>query len=165
MAISYLVVLGFLLLMAAQALIAVWSRRDTVGRFAVVILFVLGLVIFPSGAIELLGWHKPLWAAWRIPQESRVLAQKVIRGEGIYLYLDVGGAEPRAVRLPWSDRTAERLQKALRESARRGVRGALMRRDKSLDTNEPMFHPLPQPQLPMPKGPPPTEAPTYDRGA
>ncbi len=160
--IAPLLILG---LLAVFAWMTVWARRDTRVRWVAIVLFLLGVPLMLLGELEMLGWHKPLWAAWRIPSESRILAQKMIEGEGIYLYLDVDGSEPRAVVLPWSARTAERLQKAMRESARRGAHGALMERDSSLDTNEPKFYPLPQPRLPMPKGPPPAEPPKYDRGA
>lgn len=150
--------------MASFALATVWARRENKVRFATVLTLVLWLPMLAWASTEVLGWHKPLWAAWRVSGEGRILAQKLVRGVAIYLYVDVGRGEPRAIELPWSDRTAEALQKALRESRRRRRRGAMLKFDWSWDNNPPQFHPLPQPQLPIPKSAPPLPK-RLERGA
>ncbi len=141
--------------MASFAWGTVWARRESIIRLMAMVAFVLWLPLLAVGATDTLGWHKPLWTAWRLSGDGRILAQKFVRDVAIYLYVDVGQGEPRAIELPWSDRTAEALQKALRESRRNGQRGARFKFDWSWDQSPPQFHPLPQPQLPMPKGSPP----------
>ncbi len=43
-------------------------------------------------------------------------------GESLYLWLQVEGEpEPRAYRLPWDQRTAQQLQRALEEAQRNGT--------------------------------------------
>jgi len=129
-----------------------WSRRETAVRAVVFVGFVSLLPFLAIGALESLGWHKPSWGAHEADGTSVVLASKLVRGEGIYLYVDVGDGEPRSVVFPWDDETAQKLQDAMRESARNRQQGAIMEFDHSWDNNEPQFHPLPQPRLPMPKG-------------
>jgi hypothetical protein len=149
--------------LASFALHIVWSRQETPMRGMAVVMLIVWLPILAFMATDVLGWHKPIWAAHRLVGKQRVLGHKMVRGEAIYLYLDVGPGEPRAIRVPWNDNTASRLQKALRESRKRGRRGAIMKFDHSWDTHGPQFHPLPQPRTPIPKRQ--RSAPRYERGA
>lgn len=153
------------LVTAGFAWATAWSRRETRIRHLAFAAFLGMLPLLAVGATETMGWHKSSLLAWRLDGEQNVLASKVVEGEAIYLYLDVGEGEPRAIALPWDPRTAERLQKAQRESARRGRRGAIMKFDHSWDRNEPQFHPLPQPQMPIPKDEAPPEPKRLERSA
>jgi hypothetical protein len=148
--------LGVFALFAASAWLAIWSRRDTWGRPAAVILFLLGMPAIVAAGIEALGHHRPLWTAWDVERgDLRVLAVKLVQDTAIYLYLDdPGRLEPRALVLPWDNETANRIQK-LQDEARPEAKGQfVMRHEPSLDIHGPQFHPLPQPPALPPKNPP-----------
>lgn len=155
--------LGVLLIIAAYAVSVVWSRRETRVRLMAVLGVVAAVPLLIAGAVESLGWHRPIWGAWELTGSQRVLSHKLVRGEAIYLYLDVGRSEPRAIVLPWDDKRAAELQRAMRES--HDGRSAMMRFDHSWSLRPPKFYPAPQPVLPMPKGDPPPDPRRYDREA
>lgn len=161
---SELIFLSVFLGMSAFAWNSIWSRKDTTHRGLAILFLAIWLPFLGVAAFQVLGWHKPLWAAIELNGKQRVIGHKLVRGKAIYLYLDLGYEEPRAYRLPWNEETATQLQKALRESLRRKRRGAMMKFDHSWDKNPPQFHPLPQPKLQIPKG---REDPgsRYERGA
>jgi len=161
----------FALILGAFALLTwatIWSRRETWVRLASVLGFFIVLVGLGPASMEGLGFHRPMWAAWRLEEKSEllILSFKLIRNVGIFLYIDAGPGEPRAISLPWSDEEAERMQKARRGNQRNGDKSGriILRFNRSLDTNERQYHPLPQPVVPLPK-PEPIEEPTiYERG-
>ncbi|OCP19376.1 MULTISPECIES: hypothetical protein [unclassified Ensifer] len=151
--------LGVLALFAAEAWLAIWSRRDTWGRLLTVLLFIVGLPAIAIVAVESLGWHKPLALVWDFqPGEHRVLAAKLVQDEAIYLYIDDPiRSEPRPIILPWSNDMANRIQK-LQDEANPDANGQfIMRYEPSLDTHAPQFHPLPQPPALPPKRNPPVQ--------
>lgn len=156
--------LGVLALFAAEAWLAIWSRRDTWGRLATVLLFLVGLPAIAAVAVESLGWHKPLALVWDLPRgEHRVLAAKLVQDEAIYLYIDDPvRSEPRAIVLPWSNETANRIQKLQDEAGRDANGQFMMRYEPSLDTHAPQFHPLPQPPA-LPPKPSPPPVPRFDQ--
>ena len=165
-------VIIFALILAAFALstwATVWSRRETRVRVVAVFGFLVVLAGLGPASLEGLGFHRPMWAAWRLDnhEELLVLSFKLIRHKGIYLYVDAGPGEPRAISLPWSDEEAERIQDAKRESQDNGDREGrfFLRRDKSLDNHERQYHPLPQPATPFPKPTLQDAPPIYDREA
>ena len=128
---------------ASLAWLAIWSRRADRMRHAAVGLFILGLPLLAAAGLESLSWSRPLWAMWSLSGEYRVLGAKMIEGVGIYAYVDTDG-EPRAVELPWDNRTAERLQELFDDPANGGQ--AMMRFEFSWDLERPpTFYPLPQP--------------------
>ena len=140
-------------LFAALAMIAIWSRRADRMRHAAVGLFILGLPLLAAAGLESLSWSRPLWAMWNLSGDYRVLGAKMIEGVGIYAYVDTDG-EPRAVELPWDNRTAEKLQELFDDPANNGQ--AMMRFEFSWDiARPPTFYPLPNP----PALPPKTAAP------
>lgn len=90
--------------------------------------------------------------------EVKVLGSYLVEGTGIYLWLQLPGVrEPRYYVLPWDEKTASALQKAIEENASTHGGGIVMRLpfEHSWDKREPMFHPLPQPKLPDKGGEPP----------
>lgn len=140
-------------LFAAAAWLAAWSRRDTWGRPAAVVLFLGGVPAVVGFGIESLGWHKPLSLAWDLkPGDHRVLAVKMVQDRAIYLYIDdPARIEPRPVILPWSNDAANRIQK-LQDGAGPDDHGQfMMHYEPSLDVHGPQFHPLPQPPMLPPK--------------
>ncbi len=161
---SEIIFLAVFIGMASFAWNAIWARRNAPHRWLCLLFLGIWLPVLAWSSFSVLGWHKPMWAAMELNGKQRVIGSKLVRGKAIYLYLDLGHEEPRAYRLPWNERTAEKLQKALRESRRRGRRGAMMKFDHSWDKNPPQFHPLPQPKLQIPKdrGSPDSR---YERGA
>jgi hypothetical protein len=82
--------------------------------------------------------------------EATVLGSQMREGNSLYLWLQVAGSpEPRAYRLPWDQRLAEELQKAIEEAARNGTQVQMrLPFEASLDRREPKFYAPPQPALP-----------------
>lgn len=166
------VILIFALILGAFALstwATIWSRRETRVRVVAVLGFLVVLAGLGPASMEGLGFHRPMWAAWRLGEQGEllVLSFKLVRHKGIYLYVDAGSGEPRAIVLPWSDEEAAKIQKAQRESWERGDKKGrvILKFDQSPDVNERRFHPMPVPALPIPKPAPDTNVRTYERGA
>lgn len=91
-------------------------------------------------------------------KEATVLGSYMLEGSGIYMWLLLPGtAEPRYYVLPWDQKTANALQKAIEENARQHGGGIVMQIpfERSWDKRDPVFHPLPQPKLPEKRGEPP----------
>jgi hypothetical protein len=91
-------------------------------------------------------------------EEAKVIGSYLIEGSGIYLWLLLPGAsEPRYYVLPWDQKTASALQKAIEDNARSHGGGIVMQLpfERSWDKRDPVFHPLPQPKLPEKGGQPP----------
>lgn len=88
-------------------------------------------------------------------KEAKVLGSYMLEGNGIYLWLllpETG--EPRYYVLPWDQKTATALQKAIEDNAQQHGGGIVMQLpiERSWDKREPVFHPLPQPKLPDKRG-------------
>lgn len=126
---------------ASLAWLAIWSRRADKMRRVAVGLFLLGIPLLAGASLEALSWPRPIWAMWDLSGEYRVLGAKMVEGEAIYAYVDTDG-EPRSVKLPWSNKTAEELQALFDDPANGGQ--AMMRFDFSLDESPPSFWPVPQ---------------------
>ena len=91
-------------------------------------------------------------------EEAKVIGSYLIEGSGIYLWLLLPGAnEPRYYVLPWDQKTATALQKAIEDNAASHGGGIVMQLpfERSWDKRDPVFHPLPQPKLPEKGGQPP----------
>lgn len=157
--------IGIVALFALAAWLAAWSRKDTWARPAAIALFLVSLPAIAAAGLQSLGHHRPLEMAWELTAgDHRVLAAKMVQDEAIYLYLDAGRSEPWPLRLPWSNATADRIQK-LQESAEGDANGQFMfRYEPSLDVHKPQFHPLPQPPA-LPPKPQPQRAPHLDQEA
>lgn len=157
---------GAVLLAAALAGIAIWSRRRLLPKVAAVALSLAFMPAAYAGLVELLSKPKPVKLEWvnAKAEEAEVLGASIREGEGIYLWLQMAGvSEPRAYVLPWDRDLAEKLQEALREAERQG--GGLRMRlpfEPSLDPQRPKFYALPQPALP-PKDEIPSTAPRHYR--
>lgn len=159
---TWLVFIALAVLLAFFAWSAAWSRRDTNIRHILVAAFVVALPLLAVGGTEVMGWHKPYGLAWRLSDKAVVLGHKLMRGEAIYIYVDTGQGEPRAIFLPWDDAVAEELEAAKRESKRRGREGVLMNRRDDRPDREYEFRPFPAEPRSEPKQAP--EAPTvYER--
>lgn len=148
--------LGVIALFAVVAWLAAWSRRDTWARPAAVGLFLVGIPVIAAASVESLGWHKPLRLAWDLKSgDHHVLASKMIQDKAIYLYLDdPNRAEPRPLVLPWDNRSANAIQKAIDGGGSEGKGEFMMRFEPSYDLSDQQFHPLPQPPALPPKEPP-----------
>lgn len=150
----YILALILAVYFATLALLAVWSRRADRMRPVAVGLFLLGIPLLAGASLEALSWPRPIWAMWDLSGEFRVLGAKIVEGEAIYAYVDTDG-EPRSIKLPWSNKTAEELQALFDDPANGGQ--AMMRFDPGIDPSEPTFWPLPQiadpPKKPAPAVP------------
>jgi hypothetical protein len=130
-------------------------RAIIAGLFAVI----LGALFF--GYSDMLGRPKSTrLEVLRADAEAKVIGSYLVEGTGIYLWLQIPGiGEPRYYMLPWDEKTASALQKAIEENATQHGAGIVMQLpfERSWDKREPVFHPLPQPKLPEKGGmPPPT---------
>jgi hypothetical protein len=84
-------------------------------------------------------------------EQATVLGSYAVEGSGIYLWVLLPRThEPRYYILPWDQRTATALQKAVEDSERQHGGGVVTRLpfERSWDVREPEFHALPQPKLP-----------------
>lgn len=91
-------------------------------------------------------------------KEAKIIGSYLVEDSGIYLWLQLPGVrEPRYYVLPWDEKTASALQKAIEENAQHHGAGVVMQLpfERSWDKREPVFHPLPQPKLPDKGGMPP----------
>lgn len=107
----------FIALFAVHVALAwglIWARRETVLRHFAAPYVAASLPLFAFVGIETLGHHKPVQVAWwELNQKPKVLAYKAVTGQAIYLYVDIGEAEPRALVLPWSAEKAKKLAQAM----------------------------------------------------
>lgn len=155
-------------LAASLALTTIWSRRETWVRGAAVALFMSAIMSAYAPAFFALSHPAPLQAVEMVtPGKYSVLGMKMIRDQGIYLWIDKAESDhPLYTVLPWSDRMAEKLQELQRQAKRRGAPFGMEvpKYEFSWETREPpMFYPAPQPQAPLPK--PALEPEIYERGA
>ena len=155
---------GIAVLFALYAWGIIWTRRETRVRGLAVLGFVLLLGALGPASLETLGWHRPHWAAVRLDGDVVVLSFKLVRGEAIYLYVDAGPGQPRAISLPWSDEEAQKFQEKQAESRRAGRRGKFkLRFDFNMwNPKAPKFVKPPQPRRVSPK-PKVAPAPQFDR--
>lgn len=142
-------------LFAILALIAVWSRRETVARAIAVIAFIVAVPTSFVAVATSLGWSTPVipYVTASPGKEARVLGYKNVEGVGIYVLLDMGAGEPRYYWLPWNKERASELEKAMHGDGG-GRPGAivLIPFEPSLDEHHtPLIHPLPQPKLMLDK--------------
>jgi len=115
--------------------------------------FFLFLTAFWFAQVELLGAPKPMSLEWVSRGDAKILASRVVEKKAIYLWVLVDGErEPRYYKIPWTQKVAGKLQKALRE-ARQGLKMSIPYQ-KSWGKDSP-FHPAPQPKLPEKMGAPP----------
>ena len=157
---SFIIFFVIAVLFALYTWATIWSRQETRVRGLAVLGFVMLLGALGPASLETLGWHRPHWAAVRLDGDVVVLSFKLVRGEAIYLYVDAGPGQPRAISLPWSDKQAERFQDKQRESLLKGRKGKFrMRFDFDLwNPKSPKFVTPPQeralplkiPQFPYP---------------
>jgi hypothetical protein len=134
-----------------------WRRAAVSGFFA---LLLAGLFF---GYSDMLGRPKSTRLEVLRPSEvdAKVLGSYVVEGSGIYLWLQLKDVrEPRYYVLPWEEKMARNLQKAIADNAEAHGSGVAMRRpfDRSWDKRDAMFYPEPQPKTPDKMGaPPPAE--------
>jgi hypothetical protein len=122
-------------------------------RAAVSVFFALLIAGVFFGSSDMLG--RPKAARLELlrsgDKEAKVLGSYMLEGRGIYLWLllpETG--EPRYYVLPWEQKIANALQKAIEDNAQQHGSGVVMQLpfERSWDKRQPEFHPLPQPKLP-----------------
>ncbi len=159
---------GSLILLAALlANISFWSARKFWPKLAAVIVTAAFLPTAYASVTDLLSRPKPIGLEWSedIVKEADVLAARIDEGEGIYLWLQVTHVqEPRAYVLPWDEKLARQLHKALNKAEEQGADLRMRMPFKlSLDTEEPRFYAAPQEALPS-KQPPSTDVVVHQSG-
>ena len=110
-----------------------WQRATSATVFLVLIAVVY------VGSVELLSRPKPLRLEWRDAAQATVLGATLREGQGIYVWLEVAGAdEPRAYVLPWDIQMAQQLQNAMQEGQANGTAVQMsMPFEPGLDDREP----------------------------
>ena len=162
---SFIIFCGIAVLFALYTGVAIWSRRETRVRGLAVLGFVFILGALGPASLETLGWHRPHWAAVRLNGDVVVLSFKLVRGEAIYLYVDAGPGQPRAISLPWSDKKAQKFQDKQRLSLRQGHKGKFrMRFFSDLWSPKTPEFVTPPPLRVRPPKPPAPSPPRYLRG-
>lgn len=107
-------------LAALLAAIAIRAPRATRLRVAAVALTTAFIPFAYLGLTEILARPKPMTHEWfnASAKHALVLGVSLQEGKAIYLWLRVDDSlEPRYYRLPWQQRNAEKLQKAVEEAA------------------------------------------------
>jgi hypothetical protein len=137
---------------AVLASIAIWAPRPLHAKAGALACAALFLPLGYLGLSDLMSRPKPVELEWWLDRadEATVLGSQMREGAGLYLWLQLAGsAEPRAYRLPWDQRMAEELEKAIEQAERNGT-GVRMRLpfEPTLDRREPKFYAAPQPALP-----------------
>ena len=115
--------LGFVLLSTLLAIAAVWARRSITARIGAVMLLAVMLTLQFVALTDLLSRPKPaeLETATNTIEEAKVLAASIREGIAIYVWLHIEDKpEPRYYALPWRQKSAVELQRAMRESRRHG---------------------------------------------
>lgn len=140
--------------LAALALFAAWSRRNTGARLLAVLVFV-GMIAPVAGiSLTALSLPAPYIPGITAPGGTYfVLATKMVQDEAIYVWIDGGQGVPRYYALPWSNELAEKLQDMI-EGQQRGENGGVtmdIPYEFSWDNHAPSFQPLPQPPMMPPK--------------
>ena len=124
MALTFGLIGGIILVLAALAWLAVASGARFGARVADVAILMFGIALGFATVPELLGRPKPVDKAWLEANEpqSRLLAAKIDPETGIYLWLLFpGDTVHRAYDVPWQKQLAEKIDAAMNEAARRGL--------------------------------------------
>lgn len=120
----YLLFVCATLLVALLAAIAIRAPRAISLRVAALVITAAFLPFVYLGLTEILARPKPMTHEWfnSSAKQAMVLGVSLDEGKAIYLWLRVDGSlEPRYYRLPWQQRNAEKLQKAVEEAAEEDV--------------------------------------------
>lgn len=143
----------------------IWSRKNTWVRGAALAGFFAMAPIIGGAVVFALSNPAPFVLA--PGGEYRVLGVKMVQDEAIYVWLDFGADHPRYFALPWSNKTADQLQKLLDQQRRKQIPGFKMKipYEHSWDRHPPQFYPLPQPVIPIPKRHQQEQPYRYERGA
>ena len=139
--------IGFTLVVGGYLWLALAPWRHLPAASLTVFVMLLGGLWL--GGAELLARPKPIHLEWRAPDQTELLAARLIEGEAIYLWLALPETrEPRAYVLPWSLEMAKQIARAMEAGGQ--DRGILMdrpfRRERSL-ADRPTFNPPPQKKL------------------
>lgn len=148
-------------LAALLAAIAIRAPRATQLRVAAVAITTAFLPLAYLGLTEILARPKPMTHEWfnASAKHAMVLGVSLHEGKAIYLWLRVDDSlEPRYYRLPWQQRNAEKLQKAIEEAAEEEDVGVRIENPFSRpswtsqgEINIELVHPpLPAPKFPQP---------------
>lgn len=100
---------------AALLLAAISLRRAT---WIAAGAYIASMLLVALAVLAAMGTARPEWVGHR--QGIVVLSMALVEGQAIYVWTRDGNNPPVAFALPWDEKRAEELQKALREAARRG---------------------------------------------
>lgn len=140
----------------------VWGSRTKGGRISAVVLLALTAPAALAMEAVTLSRPMPISMEWFLAsaEEATVLGHSIKEGEGIYLWLQVPGAEePRYYVMPWDREAAQQLAEAAREAETNGQKPMMrMPFEPSLEDRGTKFYPPPQPKaLPDKPEPPPAQ--------
>ena len=146
------------------ATLAIWARGFSRARGLAVGAFLLASPAAAAALAVSLGWPVPYVPGVTVPEGKHpLLGAKMVMGVGIFILLDIGDAEPRYYKMPWSNKSAEELQGAQEEGGEEGEVGVITPPfEFSWDQSPPKFYALPQPKM-LPDKPQQETAPNYDQ--
>jgi hypothetical protein len=142
------------LLLAMLTTIAIWSRRRMFPKMSALVTAILILPLSYASFSDLLSKPKPVNLEWWFDnsEEATVVSSIMREGEGIFLWLQIGGImEPRSYVMPWDQELAEQLNEAQQQAEESNSELRMrMPFETSLDELEPKFYAMPQ-MAPPPK--------------
>ena len=143
---------AFVIISAALASLAIWSRRMLLAKSAAIVLSVALIGTGYASTVELLGRPKPVDVEWsgHDLSEARVIAAEMHEDVAIYLWLGLDGEEaPRSYVLPWSDEAAQQLHGAMQQAEEEGGEVQMSQPfEATRDDQDPLFYAKPIPALP-----------------
>ncbi|MFT6580752.1 MAG: hypothetical protein ACJAU6_001181 [Alphaproteobacteria bacterium] len=150
---------GVVLIATTLASIAIWAPRVTYTRIAALVVALAFIPLAYVQLIEMLSKPKPITHEWydNEVEKAEVLSVSLEEGQAIYLWLRLDGAvQPRYYVMPWAQSTAEELEDAVEEAARKN--GTVILRQpfyrRSFDEGGQMNVEVVLPSLPSIKPPP-----------
>lgn len=110
------------LIAAILASIAIWAPRVTFTRIVALVVALAFIPLAYIQMIEMLSKPKPVTHEWydNKVEKAEVLSVSLDEGQAIYLWLRLDDAvQPRYYVMPWAQSTAEELEDAIEEAARK----------------------------------------------
>lgn len=108
----------------ALASLAIWAPRRTPVRVVAVVIVALFLPVLYLQMLEMLSKPKPISFEWyeANAERAQLLGVTMNEGQAIYLWLLLDDlSEPRAYKVPWDLKLAEKLEDSVDEAVRRGA--------------------------------------------
>lgn len=135
--------------LAALTLYAVRVPGSLLRRVTVCAVFLATSLLIFLLTVSLLGNPKAISLENMKAEKANVLAARMREGVAIYLWLMLPGEnEPKYYAIPWDQKLAEDLNRAMKEQKEGDGLGMKLPFERSWDQRERKFYPIPQPKMP-----------------